>query len=161
MILSAIALTSLSLWVMKTIEVPFSLSWRMTPISSSISAGVSTAVGSSRISTRASLVSALMISTRCWTPTGMSSTSASGSTSNPYRSDSSVTSACAFFRSSTPPARTFSRPSMMFSATVNTGTSMKCWWTMPIPCLIASLGEVMRTFSPSITISPESGCSSP
>ncbi len=120
---------------MKTIEVPFSFSWRITAISSSISAGVSTAVGSSRISTLASLVSALMISTRCCTPTGMSSTSASGSTSNPYRSDSSVTSASAFFRSRMPPGWVFSRPSMMFSATVNTGTSMKCWCTMPMPVL--------------------------
>ncbi len=50
---------------------------------------------------------------------------------------------------------------MMFSATVKTGTSMKCWCTMPIPCRIASLGEVIVTFSPSTRISPESGCSSP
>ncbi len=40
-----IALTSFSLWVMNTIDVPASLSWRITPISSSISAGGSTAVG--------------------------------------------------------------------------------------------------------------------
>ncbi len=51
--------------------------------SSSVSAGVSTAVGSSRISTFACLTSALTISTRCWMPTGRSSTSASGSTSSP------------------------------------------------------------------------------
>ena len=65
---------------MKMIEVPCSLSERMMSISSSISCGVSTAVGSSRISTLASLESALMISTRCWTPTGRSSIRASGST---------------------------------------------------------------------------------
>ena len=53
-------------------------------------AGVSTAVGSSRTSTLASRSSALMISTRCCTPTGRSSTSASGSTCRPYRSESSA-----------------------------------------------------------------------
>ena len=48
---SATSRTSRSLWVMKTIEVPDSLSWRMMPISSSVSCGVSTAVGSSKTST--------------------------------------------------------------------------------------------------------------
>ena len=70
---SATARTSRSLWVMKTIEVPGSLSWRMIAISSSVSCGVSTAVGSSRMSTFAWRESALMISTRCCTPTGRSS----------------------------------------------------------------------------------------
>ena len=32
-------------------------------------------------------------------------------------------------------------PRVTFSATVNGGTSMKCWCTMPMPALIASLGE--------------------
>ena len=82
LIRSPIALTSRSLWVMKMIEVPRSLRARMISISSSISCGVSTAVGSSRISTWASLASALMISTRCWTPTGMSSIKASGLTAS-------------------------------------------------------------------------------
>ena len=54
-----------------------------------------------------------------------------------------------------------STPSMTFSATVNTGTSMKCWWTMPILALIASLGDRIVTGWPSIRISPSSGCSSP
>ena len=76
---------------MNTIEVPVSLSWRMMPISSSVSCGVSTAVGSSKTSTRASRESALMISTRCWTPTGRSSTRASGSTSKPKRAEISRT----------------------------------------------------------------------
>ncbi len=62
---SATARTSRSLWVMKTIDVPSSRSWRMMPISSSVSCGVSTAVGSSNTSTLASRESALMISTRC------------------------------------------------------------------------------------------------
>ena len=50
---SATARTSRSLWVMKTIDVPDSLSCRMITISSSVSCGVSTAVGSSRMRTLA------------------------------------------------------------------------------------------------------------
>jgi hypothetical protein len=34
-----------------------------------------------------------------------------------------------------------STPSITFSATVNTGTSMKCWCTMPMPAAMASAGE--------------------
>ena len=77
-ILSATSRTSRSLWVMKTMAFPASLSWRMVPISSSVSCGVSTAVGSSKTSTSASRESALMISTRCCTPTGRSSMTESG-----------------------------------------------------------------------------------
>ena len=44
----------------------------------SVSCGVSTAVGSSRISTCASRISAFRISTLCWAPTGRFSTRASG-----------------------------------------------------------------------------------
>ena len=64
-------------------RLPSSRSERITSISSSISCGVSTAVGSSKIRYFASLASALRISTRCCTPTGRSSTSASGSTVEP------------------------------------------------------------------------------
>ena len=41
-------------------------------------------------------------------------------------------------------------PSVTFSATVNTGTSMKCWCTMPMPAAIASFGEWMATGLPSM-----------
>ena len=82
-IVSAMAWTSLSLCEMKTMDLPPSFSCLMIRNRSSVSAGVSTAVGSSRISTVASLTSALTISTRCWMPTGRFSTSASGSTSRP------------------------------------------------------------------------------
>ena len=40
------------------------------------------------------------------------------------------------------PPRWGSWPSTMFSATVITGTSMKCWWTIPMPSLIAAAGEL-------------------
>ena len=108
---SAIAWTSLSLCEMNTIDLPPSRSSRMIRNRSSVSCGVSTAVGSSRISTLASRSSALMISTRCWTPTGRSSTTASGSTWRPYRSESSSTSRRARRRSSRPrPAGARSSP---------------------------------------------------
>ena len=65
------------------LDVPPSRKARMTRMRSSVSCGVSTAVGSSRMSTWASRLSALMISTRCWTPTGSSSIRLSGSTASP------------------------------------------------------------------------------
>ena len=58
-------------------------------------------------------------------------------------------------------ARVCSRPSMTFSATVNTGTSMKCWWTIPIPAAMASPGVLNVTGSSSSTISPSDGSRSP
>ena len=45
----------------------------------------------------------------------------------------------------------------MFSATVITGTSMKCWWTIPMPSLIAVAGESTSTRVPSTKISPSVG----
>ena len=184
---SAIAWTSLSLWEMKMTEVPVPVSWRMIRNSSSVSAGVSTAVGSSRMSTFACLTSALTISTRCWMPTGSSPTSASGSTSRPYRCERSATSLRALRRSrrpardripgaTTPPNLSApggttprpprekspdSMPSVTFSATVKTGTSMKCWCTMPMPASIASFGEPNFAGLPLIRISPSSGWVSP
>src|SRR5579859_1907774 len=185
-IVSAMVWTSLSLCEMKTTDVPPSLSCLMIRNKSSVSAGVSTAVGSSRISTVAFLTSALTISTRCWMPTGRSSTRASGSSSSPYRRESSLTSRRVLRRSSTPlslvnearkpanagkerPRRVSRRPEspvssmprVTFSATVNTGTSMKCWCTIPMPAAMASFGERNLAGLPSSRISPSSGCNSP
>ncbi len=36
-----------------------------------------------------------------------------------------------------------SAPSMTFSSTVKGSTSMKCWWTMPMPSAMASLGVLI------------------
>jgi len=49
----------------------------------------------------------------------------------------------------------------MFSATVSTGTSMKCWWTMLMPRSMASDGPLIETTWPSSRISPSSGVASP
>ena len=52
-------------------------------------------------------------------------------------------------------------PRTIFSATVRLGTSIKCWWTMPMPLEMATVGEVRFTFSPLMMISPDVGCSRP
>ena len=49
----------------------------------------------------------------------------------------------------------------MFSVTVMTGISMKCWCTIPIPSSIASFGDEIVTGLPSMKISPESAVYSP
>ena len=51
--------------------------------------------------------------------------------------------------------------STMFSATVITGISMKCWCTMPTPASIAARGEPSATGFPLMRISPSSGRYSP
>ena len=53
-------------------------------------------------------------------------------------------------KSRTMPAFVGSVARTMFSATVITGMSMKCWCTIPIPRSIASFGESIRTRSPLI-----------
>ncbi len=99
--------------------------------------------------------SAFRISTRCCSPTDNSPTIASGSTSSSYSCSSRRSSARAFAsdgRSNGP----LSAPSTMFSSTVNGSTSMKCWWTMPIPARIAARLSGIRVASPLIRISPAS-----
>ena len=137
---SAMASTSLSLWVIKMMDLPCATSPRMILNSSSTSWGVSTAVGSSKIRISALRNSSLMISTRCCTPTGRSWILASGGTARPYCCEIESMRSAAVWRSRTMPARTISSPSMTFSVTVSTGMSMKCWWTMPMPAAIASAG---------------------
>ena len=88
---SAISSTSRSLCEMKMTETPSAVSVRSTLNSSAASCAVSTAVGSSRISTSAPRCSTRRISTRCCWPTPMSSTRARGSTTRPKRSDRSRT----------------------------------------------------------------------
>ena len=73
---------------------------------------------------------------------------ASGSTARPKRSDSSRTRFRASPKSSITPAYVGSSARTMFSATVITGISMKCWCTMPMPASIASLAEENEVFLP-------------
>ena len=112
---SAMARASLSLWVMKMMVAPRFLSSATIPKNSMTSCGVSTAVGSSNTRIFAPRSSTLMISTRCWIPTGRSSTIASGSTASPYLSEISRTSVRAFFRFMMPGPLTGSTPRTTFS----------------------------------------------
>ncbi|CAB4765195.1 unannotated protein [freshwater metagenome] len=153
-------MTSRSLWVIKSTPTPEAAKFLITCRSSSVSCGVRTAVGSSRMSKSTSLRSALRISMRCCVPTGRSSTNASGSTSRPYFSESANTSARAAFILMKMP-RFGSLPRIMFSVTVITGTSWKCWCTMPTPRAIAPLVSPGVIISPLIRISPESGRTMP
>ncbi len=136
---------------------PASLSLFNCSNSSSVSCGVKTAVGSSKINSFTSRYSAFKISTFCFFPTDKSLTAAVGSTSNRNRSESALVISTAFFRSRKP----FffgSFPNTIFSATVRDGTSLKCWCTIPIPSRRASLEEAIFTVFPSSCIVPSSGC---
>jgi hypothetical protein len=76
-------MTSLSLWVISRMVVPWPRSSASTPNNCSVSCGVSTAVGSSRIRMRAPRYRVLRISSRWRSPTDRSATSASRSTRSP------------------------------------------------------------------------------
>ena len=75
--------TSGSLWLMKIMLMPCVTSMRSVSNNASLSCGVSTAVGSSKIKTLAPRYSAFKISTRCFCPTERLPTRASGSIFKP------------------------------------------------------------------------------
>jgi hypothetical protein len=120
--------------------------------------GVSTAVGSSRISTVQSWNSALTISTRCRSPIESDDTSRSGSMLTPTRSIVSSTRRLAD-PASTRPSPTPDRAT--FSVTVIVSTSENSWVTMPMPAAIASRGDPMSRGRPSMRMEPWSGRTSP
>ena len=141
---------------MNKIDLPSTASPFMIFMSSSISCGVNTAVGSSNIRISLSLYSIFRISTLCCMPTVISSINASGSTNRLYFSLSMTT----FLRASSifsRPCSTVSIPSTMFCNTVKLCTSLKCWCTIPIPYLLASKGPEIFTSSPLILMTPFSG----
>ena len=148
------ASTSWSLWVMMMMEWPASRMLRRTAKRRSVSWGVRTAVGSSRIRMSTPRYRSLTISTVCFWDTDMVYIFWSGSKSKPYLPVSSLIRAATLFMSriSFP-----ERPRMMFSAAVRTSTSLKCWWIMPIPSANESLGERMATSFPFTYICPSSG----
>ena len=153
---SATALISFSLCVMNRMLLPSLTSSFIIFISSSISCGVKTAVGSSKIKISFSRYSIFKISTRCCMPTLISEIRASGSTRKPYRSDRAITFSRALSIFKKPPC-VLSTPRMMFSSTVKLCTSLKCWCTMPMPRRLASFGSFSCTTSPFFLITPFSG----
>ena len=86
---SATALISASLWVMNRMLLPSAARFFMICINSSISCGVNTAVGSSKIRISLSRYNIFRISVLCCIPTVISEIFASGSICNPYLSDRS------------------------------------------------------------------------
>ena len=88
-------------------------------------------------------------------------TFASGSMASLYERESSATRFSAASRSKNTPSRVGSLARTMFSATVITGISMKCWCTIPIPLRIASFADENVTGSPLSLISPSSGWDRP
>ncbi len=74
---------SSSLWLMYRMEQPSAASWRSVTNSFCTACGVSTEVGSSRISSFGLVSSARTISTRWRSPTDSECTGRSGSTSRP------------------------------------------------------------------------------
>ena len=135
---SETAFTSRSLWVMNRMVRPPASRPSMTPISSSTSGGVRTAVGSSRIKSVASNAKALRISTRCRCPTKRFGSALADPAGNYSGRSVRVPVRPWPARSENRPKRFGWRPRNRLSATVIDGTSVKCWWTMPIPARLAA-----------------------
>ena len=133
---------------MKMTPTPDFASSRMTTNMSSVSDGVRTAVGSSRIRSRVWWDKAFRTSTRWSSPTLSSEVTSVGSTSRPNCSESRLTSASMAAVSSWP-VLVISRPRKTLAATVREPTSLKCWNTMPIPSAAACCGVVIDTSLPS------------
>ena len=153
---SAQAFISFNLCVIRITDLPSFVRLFIISISSTISCGVSEAVGSSSIKVFAPLYKTFIISTLCCIPTEISSILASGSTDNPYFFDSSTIFSLDFFKSKTTPFVS-SIPSAIFSVTVKGGINMKCWCTIPIPKSIAFCGVPITVSFPSMNIFPDVG----
>ena len=157
--------TSSSLWLMKITDSPCATSWRSVAKSDCASAGVSTAVGSSRIRMRAPGwprsprrcpdTSAFRISTRWRSPTDSAPTRASGSTCSPKRRPVSASRARAAPRRENG-RHSGSLPSITLSSTDRLSASVKCWCTMPMPAARAALGLPGASGTPNTSIVPSS-----
>ena len=136
--------------------VPLAASWRSVTKSFWTACGVSTEVGSSRISNEGLVISARTISTRWRSPTESVCTGRSGSTSRPY-------SFSTFSMRWVTSARLsdLSSPSQTFSAALSVSNRLKCWNTMLMPSARASCGFSMSTCCPFQRISPASGRTAP
>ena len=109
------------------IATPASLSRRTTLNSTSISASVRMAEGSSRMRTFASPASALAIDTCCCSAIDSSPTGTVAYRPGRPSSSSSSTTLAFCSAQSTRPRRRISRPMKMFSETVSSGNSWGSW----------------------------------
>ena len=147
---------SCSLWLMYRMLQPSDASFFSTTNSFSTACGVSTEVGSSRISSCGLLSNARMISTRCISPTPKVCTGRPGSMSRPYSRALSV-----IRRVTSARLRLLSSPSHTFSATVRVSNRLKCWNTMLMPSARASCGLRICTGWPLKETVPSSGLTEP
>ena len=129
---------SFSLCVISKTVVPCLRRPRSVSNRASVSAGVSTAVGSSRIRMWAPRYSVFRISSRWRSPTGNSDTIASSLTVSPEACISGSSLARTMARALVS-CQCGSAPSITLSSADSVSTSMKCWCTMPTPCAMASL----------------------
>ena len=148
-------MTSFSLCVISKMVVPRVRNTRSTSNNCSVSCGVNTAVGSSRIRILAPRYKAFKISSRWRSPTGRSATKVSSATCSPVDCISMLswlrTCASARFNS-----QWGSAPSITFSSALRESTNMKCWCTMPMPRAMASSALRMSASLPNTSIVPAS-----
>ena len=137
-ILSLIFITSFNLWDMKIIDFPDF--FRLSKISNSFSVswGVRTAVGSSKIRISAPLYRVFIISTLWASPTDISFIFLFIWISKLYFFTYSRTFVLALLKSTMTIDCLGSKPRIMFSRTVISFTNINSWWTIPIPRFIAS-----------------------
>ena len=155
---SARSVTSLQRCEVNTTHEPLSRRRRTRPNNHSTSRLESAEVGSSRISTAGSRITARTISISCCWASGNCSTSSPGSTESTSCSASSSAAAAGSSRrriSPRPPRG--SRPINRFSATVIWGSSVSSWNTVATPRRKACSGERSSTSSPPIDTCPSSG----
>ena len=120
----------------------------------SVSDGVSVAVGSSMMSSRARRDSALAISTICFSATINSRTFVSGAFSRPTCARKRAASA-RIAASSTNQPRFFSWPRYMFCAIVRCSARLNSWWISTMPCASASREPMNCCAWPSTSKVPE------
>ena len=136
-------------WETKTTATPLSRSARTTSKSAATWSSGSELVGSSRITTRASIESARAISTICCC-SGRSEPAGTEGSMSSRRRPSISTAAERRARQSIPHQRFGLRgPRKMFSATESSGTSVVSWVTVAIPAASASAASPKRIRSPS------------
>ncbi len=138
--------------MMTTVHSPLRAKPRTWPSTSSASCGVSTEVGSSRISRRGLRKSCFSSSSFCFSPAARACGFASRSSLNGVVSRNAASRS----RSRRQSMRAGTRPpaSNRFSATVMPGASVKCWYTMPMPSSRATTGLAMACSRPSTSTLP-------
>ncbi|MDT4834798.1 hypothetical protein FQZ97_684480 [compost metagenome] len=141
-------------------DTPRAVRSRITLNSASTSVAESADVGSSMIRMRLLTDRARAISTICCCPRRRSSTKVSGS----IASSSSAISArvrLASSAKSTPVAPRNSRPMKTLSRTERFGARLSSWWMIEMPRSRASAADARTTGTPSSTMSPDVGVTTP